>query len=571
MPDKNNHQDEAQFYSELLRAYFDSANDAIFVLCDEMKFLTCNKMTQEWLGSSEDELTQHNNRIPITELLGNPEAVDFFTFSFKQALENEKVFFETRIKPLHGKERWIELSMKRVDIENGNMVIAIARDITERKKDMAIIEYKTNYDPLTNLPNRNYLTQSILADGVTSSVKTESLTLLSIDIDRFKDVNESLGQKVGDIVLQEISRRLGRLIDQSSNELLARLEGDEFVIAMPCSNIDDAKDIATRIKHVVSKPMTFGTNKISIDCSIGIASYPEHTKDKSELIQCAESAMYSAKANKQGIGVYDSETHKAASERLQLITDLRHAILNNKIIPYYQPIISMVNTDEIRIEALARWEHKTHGFISPEIFIQLAEEIGMINALTSSILASSIAECSALLNRGLIKKLSINISAYCMTNHGLVNDVKKLLKKHSVPAERVIFEITESTMMSSLSTSDEIINELHASGITFSIDDFGTGHSSLVKLKQLPLSELKIDKSFVLEITGNENDAAIAMASIQMAHALGLEVVAEGIENQESWEMLHIMGCDYGQGFWMAKPMPIKELLDWLKKDRSYN
>lgn len=570
MPDTDSHKDEAQFYSELLRAYFDSANDAIFVLCDEMKFLTCNKMTQHWLGSSEDELTQHNQRIPITELLGNPDAVDFFTFSFKQALGNEKVFFETRIKPLHGKERWIELSMKRVDIENGDMVIVIARDITDRKKDMATIEYKTNYDPLTNLPNRNYLAQSILADNSTRANKNESLALLSIDIDQFKEVNESLGQQTGDIVLQEIARRLAQLVDNASNELLARLEGDEFVIAMPGSNIDDAKNIAARIKHIISKPMTFGTNKISMSCSIGIASYPEHTNDKSELIQYAESAMYSAKAHKQGIGVYDSATHKAASERLQLITDLRHAITRNQITPYYQPIINMVSTDEIRIEALARWEHKTHGFISPEIFIQLAEETGLINALTSNILASSIETCSTLLNRGLVKKLSINISAYCMTNHEIVNEVKKLLKKYAVSAERIIFEITESTMMSSLSISDKIINELHNSGIIFSIDDFGTGHSSLVKLKQLPLSELKIDKSFVLEITGNENDAAIAMASIQMAHALGLEVVAEGIENKDSWEMLHIMGCDYGQGYWMAKPMPFKELLNWLKKDKSY-
>lgn len=571
MPDNDSHKDEAQFYSELLRAYFDSANDAIFVLCDEMKFLTCNKMTQQWLGSSEEELTEHNKRIPITELIGNPDAVDFFIFSFKQALDNEKVFFETRINPRNGKERWIELSMKRVDIENGDMVIAIARDITDRKKDMATIEYKTNYDPLTNLPNRNYLTQSILSNNSPMGNKDVSLSLLSIDIDRFKEVNESLGQKTGDIVLQEISRRLGQLVDQTSNEFLARLEGDEFVIALPGSDIDDAKDVAARIKHIVSKPMSFGTNKISIDCSIGIAGYPEHTRDKSELISYAESAMYTTKANKRGIGVYDSATQKAASEKLQLITDLRHAITSNQIVPHYQPIINMISTDEIRIETLARWKHKTHGFISPEIFIPLAEDTGLINALTKNILASSIAECAPLLNRGLVKKLSINISAYCMTNHEIVNDVKKLLKKHSVPAEKIIFEITESTMMSRLSISDKIINELHNSGVIFSIDDFGTGHSSLAKLKQLPLSELKIDKSFVLEITHDENDAAIAMASIQMAHALGLEVIAEGIENKESWEMLHIMGCDYGQGYWMAKPMPHTELLSWLKKEHNFN
>lgn len=568
MPD---HKDEAQFYSELLRAYFDSANDAIFVLCDEMKFLTCNKMTQQWLGSSEDELTQHNKRIPITELLGNPDSIDFFTFSFKQALDNKKVFFETRINPPNGKDRWIELSMKRVDIENGDMVIAIARDITDRKKDIATIEYKTNYDFLTNLPNRSYLAKSFLTENSSPYNKNESLTLLSIDLDRFKEINGSLGQQAGDIVLQEMARRLSRIIDPASNELLARLEGDEFAVILPNTGTNEARDIATRIQRIISKPITFGTNKISMDCSIGIASYPEHTKDKSELIQYAESAMYSAKANKQGIGVYDFATHKLASERLQLITDLRQAIKNNKIIPHYQPIINMVSCDEVCLEALARWKHKTHGFISPEIFIPLSEETGMIYALTLSIMTRAIEECSALLKRGVIKKLSINISAYCMTNHGIISEIKKLLIKHSIPAERIIFEITESVMMSDRSATKKIINELHDSGIIFSIDDFGTGHSSLFKLKQLPLSELKVDKSFVIEITTNENDAAIAMASIQMAHALGLEVVAEGIENKESWDMLHIMGCDYAQGFWMAKPMPHTELLNWLKKGNNFN
>jgi len=571
MSNEDNHKDDAQFYSDLLRAFFDSANDSIFVLCDEMKFLICNKMTQNWLGYTEDELTRHNERIPITELLGNPDAVGFFKYSFKQALDNEEVFLETQINPTKGKQRWIELSMRRVDIEGGDMVIAVARDITQRKKNIATIEYKSNYDPLTNLPNRNYLTKTILGGSASQHAKAESLTLLSIDLDRFKEVNESLGQKTGDLVLQEIAYRLNRIVDHTSNELLARLEGDEFVLILPDTEIGSASDTAVRIKHIISEPLSVGPNRLSIDCSIGIANFPGHTSDKKMLMQYAESAMYSAKANKQGVGIYDPDIHKTTTERFQLVADLRDALRNNQITPYYQPIVNMHKSDEFRVEALARWKHKSQGFISPELFVQLAEETGMINTLTSNILATSINECSGLLKQGVIKKLSINISAYCMTNPELVDEIKTLLVKYSIPAEQIVFEITESAMTSNLGSTEKIINELHQSGIVFAIDDFGTGHSSLIKLKQLPLSELKIDKSFVMEITENEDDAAIARASIQMAHALGLEVVSEGIEHRESWDLLCDMGCDYGQGFWMGKPMPFNELICWLENDKIFN
>ena len=572
MPNNTNKQDDARFYSDLLRAFFDSANDAIFVLCDEMKFLICNKMTQQWLGSTEDVLTKHKHRIPITELLGNPDSIDYFKSSFKRALNNEEVFFETQINPLDGKSRWIELSMKRVNIEEGDMVIVVARDITQRKKNIATIEYKTNYDHLTNLPNRNYLINSVLNEKDRSSDKNRALTLISIDLDRFKEINESLGQQVGDFVLQRVANRLYKATDHSSSELLARLEGDEFVLILPDADIERAHEISISIKQIISRPIAIGSSMVSVDCSIGIASYPEHTTDKHRLIQYAESAMYTAKANRRGIGIYDAAIHKATTEKLQLITQLRSAISKNQIIPHYQPIISMEHPEDIRVEALARWRPASTDEVSPEAFIKLAEEVGSINSLTSNILARSIQECSELLNNGKIKTLSINISAYCMATIELVDEIKALLEKYSVSPEKIILEITETAIMSNLGTTRTIINELHQLGINFSIDDFGTGHSSLVKLKQLPLSELKIDKSFVLDIANNENDSAICQASIQMAHTLGLKVVAEGIEHQNTWEMLHDMNCDYGQGFWMSKAMPYDELITWLERsDKTFH
>lgn len=571
MTDNNSNNDEAQFYSELLRVFFDSANDAIFVLCDEMKFLICNAKTQQWLGYSEAELTLHNNRIPITDLLGNPDSIGFFKLSFQQALKNEEAIFETKIKPEKGKERWIELVMKRVEVESGDMVIAVARDVTQRKKDLATIEYRSNYDPLTNLPNRNYLVKNILTDEYLKNNSIQSLTLLGVDIDRFKEINESLGKETGDNVLQEIARRLNRMIDHPASEMLARLEGDEYVIVLPNTLTYKANDIAVKIKQVVSMPLSIGASKISIGCSVGIANFPDHTQDPQELIQLAESAMYTAKANNQGIGVYDSEFYKTTKERIQLVADFRDALESHLIVPYYQPIINIENINEIRIEVLARWEHKEHGFISPEVFIQIAEEIGMINELTISILNQSIKECSDLIKSGVVKTMSVNISAYCMSTSDICDEIKCLLSQYSVPAKKIVFEITESAMMYDLQLTEEIINEIHQCGVVFSIDDFGTGYSSLFKLKQLPLSELKIDKAFVTAITENEDDAAIVKASIQMAHALGFKVVAEGIESKKSWDLLHELGCDYGQGFWMAKPMHFEQLTVWFEDEKVFS
>jgi len=571
MNNKNTPQDEKQFYAELLRAFFDSTNDAIFVLCDEMKFITCNKMTQKWLGYTEDELTQHNKRRPITELFGNPNAIKYFASFFDRTLNNEDTIFETMINPENGNQRWIEVSMKRVDIEAGDMIIAVARDITERKKNIATIEYKTNYDQLTNLPNRRYLLNSLLSKSSPLSTSQNGITLLSIDIDRFKEINVSLGQEVGDSVLQKTALRLNKIIDHAENELLVRLEGDEFIIMLPNTDTEKAHDIAAMIKQLISKPLSINSNIIIIDCSIGIANYPQHTSDKSKLIEYVESAMYYAKANNLGIDIYNPEIQKKSSDRLQLITDLRKALYNNQITPYYQPIININKPNEIRVETLARWKHKTQGFISPDIFIQLAEEVGIINDLTSKIINYSITECSDLLNKNIITKLSINISAYCMTNTDIIDELITALAKSKVSAKSIVLEITESAMMSSLEITNTIIKKLYQSGITFAIDDFGTGHSSLAKLKQLPLSELKIDKSFVLDITTNANDAAIAKASIEMAHALDLEVVAEGIENEESWNILKTMGCDYAQGFWMARPMTYKDLVIWLKEDKIFS
>jgi diguanylate cyclase (GGDEF)-like protein/PAS domain S-box-containing protein len=545
-----------------MRAYFDSTDDAIFVLCDEMKFLTCNRTTEQWLGISEQQLTLHNQRTPITQLLGKDYDAAKFSAFFSNALRGESISFETRICPQQGEDRWVDINISRVDIEAGDMVIAVARDISERKKHLATIEYQSHYDALTGLPSRNSIIEFLQQHQMKLGTDAYDLVLFALDLDRFKEINEILGHQTGDQILQEISRRLQRITDTSAGEVLARLGGDEFALAIPAIDLAQARVIAQTIRQLVSQPINIESGKISLDCGIGIATLPGHTEDSGQLIQLAEAAMYTAKSEKLGVSLYNPEVSQTSTERLQLVTDLREALKLGHIRPYYQPIVNM-HTDAVHVEALARWLHPQLGYVSPEAFIHLAEETGMINKLTSQILESAFMECASLLKQQTIESLSVNISAYCLSNSKLPAEVKSYLEKYRIDASTITLELTESAIMSSLSTAKSTVQALHELGLSFSIDDFGTGYSSLSKLKQMTLKELKIDKSFILDIDRNEDDAAITNASIQMAHGLGLDVVAEGIESEATWNRLKQMGCDYGQGYWISRPMPIDQLLGW--------
>jgi diguanylate cyclase len=562
--------EDSQFYSDLLRAYFDSAEDAIFVLCDEMKFITCNKMTESWLGHSELELTAHNQRVPITQLLGSNYDKKQFTDSFKSALLGTPVSFETYIHPKAGQKRWLELKLAKVNIEDGDMVIVVARDISERKKYLAMINYQSHYDELTGLPNRTSTIKYLDAYQHGSSGTAPQLILFVLDLDRFKEINQTLGQKLGDQILLEISQRLQRIIEPSASEFLGRLGGDAFVIAMPNIDMKQARLTSQIIIQVISQPLKTVDGKISISASIGITALTSPLADSRQLIQHAEAAMYIAKSEKLGVSIYNSETPNATAERLKLVSELRKALKTSQVKPFYQPIINM-NTAEIHVEALARWQHPVHDYISPDIFIAAAEDSKTINKLTSRIMDQALRECAPLLNDKSIESLSLNISPYCLSNPRLSSEIIGYLKKYHIDTSAVTLELTESAMMSNLSATHTTMQSLHKFGLSFSIDDFGTGYSSLSKLKQMPLKEIKIDKSFIMDIENSKNDAAITNAAIQMAHGLGLDVIAEGIENENIWYMLKDMGCDFGQGFWMAKPMPIKDLLDWLTEhnDRS--
>ena len=563
MPDKSLMDTDARFYSELMHAYFNSTDDAIFVLCDEMKFIACNRATEQWLGKTEQELTRHNRRTPITELLGENYDRRRFSAYFRRALGGESVVFETLIQPPQSVERWVDINISRVRIEAGSMVIAVARDVSERKKHLATIAYQTNFDTLTQLPSRASLLKFLRQhQRGRAGDAAPNLTMYVLDLDRFKEINESLGQQVGDLVLQEVARRLQRMADTAAGDFLARLSGDAFSLVVRDSELPSAMLLARNIRQTVSRPVDIESGRISVDCGVGVAVWPDHTDDAEQLIEYAEAAMYSAKAAKTGVCAYAPGVSQTSAQRLQLVADLREAIEANAVSLCYQPIVGM-HDGQVQLEALARWQHPQFGDVAPEQFVSLAEETGMINALTALVMDRAFAECATLIRDGVVQRLAVNVSAYCLNNPKFAVEVADSLQRHALSPDAVMLELTESAIMSAQPATQKTLAALRDTGVRLAIDDFGTGYSSLSKLRQLTLDELKIDKDFITDMQNNENDATIARATIEMAHSLGLQVVAEGVGDRAAWDMLKAMGCDYAQGYWLCRPLDIEALKSW--------
>ncbi len=551
---------DTEFYTELLRAYFDSANDAIFVLCNELKFLMCNRLMEEWIGFSEDSLTCHNQRRPITELLGNASSVESFRKAVEQVLAGHPQRIECLIHPDGEQQRWLEISMTRVDVEAGDMVIAVARDTTRQREQLAKIQYQSTHDALTGLPNRVML-QSLLAsfDGVPGPVAA-----LVVDIPRFSDVNEALGYRMADEILKTVARRIEATVGDYQGATTGHLTGDRFAVVVSGKSAGSIEQIADTIRAELSRPMRHAGVELTLGSSIGIAQFPAQVERCTDLLQAAETALNHAKQNAAtGIENFYPELYGAGTERLALINDLRIAVDNCQIHVHLQPIISLQKKCGIRLEALARW--KRDGVdVPPDQFIPLAELSGHILPVTQLVMEQAIAQSAPLIRDGVVSGIAINLSPHCLMDRVFTERVETLIERCGIPASSLTFEITEGVAMSER-MHQYTVQELRSIGVNLSIDDFGTGHSSMCKLRYLPVTELKIDKSFVKDMLVDEGNATIVKASINLAHSLNLKVVAEGIEDDATLAHLVQLGCDYAQGFFISKPLPLEDLLEWLK------
>jgi diguanylate cyclase (GGDEF)-like protein len=440
----------------------------------------------------------------------------------------------------------------------------LGRQAEELKRQTAEREYAAHHDVLTLLPNRT-LFQQRLREAIAVSGKSGAVMIM--DLDRFQEINDTLGHHNGDSVLIAVAKRLAAASD---SRLVARLGGDEFAVLLEAVNDrKEAVRFAERLLATLADQVTLGDLTLDVRGSIGVALFPEHGTDADSLMQRADIAMYVAKGNKRGYEVYSPQSDRYAPERLALIADLHRALNGTGLFLTYQPKIDLKRGRISGVEALIRWQHPTRGLIQPDDFIPLAEHTGLIKDLTLWVLDTALAQSQAWQREGIELGIAVNLSVRNLLDLDLPDQVARLLQKWDVPAHQLELEITETTLMEDPARASSVIARLHAMGIRLSIDDFGTGYSSLVFLKQLPVQEIKIDKSFVLNMLADLGDGAIVRSIIDLAKNLGLDVVAEGVESEGIMQELTLRGCTTAQGFFISRPVRADRLSEWLV-DSSY-
>ncbi len=426
------------------------------------------------------------------------------------------------------------------------------------------LEYLALYDSLTELPNRS-LIKDRLQQGLHAAKRTKKpLSIMMIDLDRFKDINDTLGHNVGDELLRQVGSRFRAAIRKM--DTAGRLGGDEFAIINPGAGVEEAILIANKLLKTLEHPFILEHNTLSIEASIGIAVYPEHGQDISTLFKHADVAMYVAKGTKSGYSVYNAKEDQHCPSRLTLSGELRNAININQLQLYYQPKVDLESGRIVGVEALARWPHPERGFVTPDLFIPVLEQTGLIKPFTRWVLDTALCHSSKLQRAGMDLTMAVNLSVYNLRDPQLPNQVSALLKKWNIKQDTLIIEITESAIMNNPLHIQKILTDIEAMGVQFSIDDFGTGYSSLSHLNQLQVSELKVDRSFVMDMTINKENTVIVQSVIDLAHNLGLRVVAEGVENHKTFAHLMKMNCDIIQGYYISVPLPPDKLIKFLKK-----
>ncbi|MEN8262396.1 MAG: EAL domain-containing protein [Nitrospirota bacterium] len=444
--------------------------------------------------------------------------------------------------------------------------ICLVRDITREKEQTEALEHMAMHDTLTGLPNRALFQDRLQHAILVGKRDGNSIALLMIDLDRFKEINDTLGHFMGDVVLIEIGKRLPGILRKS--DTIARLGGDEFAILLPSVDSNHARETADKVMKSIEEAFVIENNSLYIGASIGIVFFPDHGEDANSLLQRADVAMYVAKNSRCGVAVYSPEDDSHSLHHLVLTGELRCAIENEQLTLNYQPKIDCKTGSICGMEALARWEHPKHGFIPPDEFISIAEYSGLINPLTTLVLNKALCQYREWRKKNKDFKLiiSVNLSARNLLDLQFPKEVETLLKKWEVDPACLEFEITESAVMTDTGYALEIIRQLNEMGVRFSIDDFGTGYSSLAHLRKLPVNEIKIDKSFVTNMTNDESDAMIVRSTIDLAHNLGLSVIAEGVETIEMLDMLGKLGCNGAQGYYICRPLPAVEFAEWLKE-----
>ena len=463
---------------------------------------------------------------------------------------------------------WGQYSNALMAYQAGAMIVDQTHDLRNKADDL---EKQTNYasthDRLTDLPTRALFYDRVeraMIASVNADRSSKSLSILLIEVENFKDIYDALGRNSSDKVLKQIASRLQGVTP--SRDDVAKIDGSVFgILLTEESDSSIAELLAQQIQKTMEAPFIAENIAVAVHPNVGIVHFPEHGEDVDTLVQRAGVALHVAQRSSKGYATYDPSHDKHSPMRLTLISELRLAIERDELELFYQPKVSIKTAEVVGVEALLRWKHPVHGYIPPDEFVMLAERNRIIKSLTQWVLKRAFTDCANWHISGLPVKVSVNLSAKDLHDPELPDLIAGVAVATCIQPDWIMLEITESSVMTDPESSLAIIQRLHDKGYRFSIDDFGTGYSSLAYLKRLPLTEIKIDKAFVMDILNSENDAAIVKATVNLGHNLGLLVTAEGVENKEIMAELMAYGCDIAQGYFLSKPVPVQEFNQWLQ------
>ena len=468
-----------------------------------------------------------------------------------------------------GYVRW--LLVDAVPVKDGfgrvREVVSSFTDVTDRKKAELALERKALYDPLTDLPNR-----ILLLDRLDQAIRTghrfaTPVALLVMDLDRFKIVNDEFGHTFGDQLLSDVATRLRA--DLRDQDTVARLGGDEFAIILPGTDERGARRVAEKVTTALHRPFEIQNHAHEIGVSIGIAISPTHGDHVDAILRCADVAMYQAKRSATGIAVYSGVVEREGTDQLALVADLRGTLDRHELEVMYQPIVSLETGIAVGVEALARWRHPQRGLVDPAKFIPLAERSGLVRPLFTSVLRKTIAQAAAWRADQLFLQVAVNLSIGNLLDPELAATVGEALRIAGAGPESLALEITESMLMADPERAMTTLGNLRRIGVQLAIDDFGVGYSSLAYLQKLPAYGVKIDRTFVDQMTQDHGSAEIVKLIIQLGHSLGMTVTAEGVENRATWEALSTLHCDAAQGYFVARPMVGDAIASWMGRDHA--
>nr|MCU0570755.1 EAL domain-containing protein [Oculatellaceae cyanobacterium Prado106] len=551
----------------LLQTTFEATADGILVTNTKGNVLNFNqKFTDLWQISETDIAAK-----------GKTHSLSFVEPLLKDADE-----FAKRIEELYAQPD-IE-SCDTLDLKDGRILegrsrpqrmgdtvigrVWSFRDITERQRNEEQIRYQASHDMLTGLPNRLLYNERLSAALIQAEKNQTQLAVMFLDLDRFKLINDTLGHAAGDLLLQGFANRISQCL--SGHDTVARWAGDEFTLLLPqIKGVEDAIAIAQTIMEALKAEFELEGRNLRVSSSIGIAIYPTHGQDGETLLKNADAALYRAKeAGRNGYNLYNSNINSDASARLTLESHLHRALERNEFALYYQPQVNVVTGEIIQMEALVRWQHPEMGLVPPGMFIPLAEETGLIVPLGEWVLRTACAQNRAWQLAGLHPiRVAVNLSAHQFKEPKLMDMIKRTLRETQLDPAYLELEITETTVMNDMERTRLILQELHEMRVSIALDDFGTGYSSLSYLKAFPFHTLKIDRSFVCDVTTDPNDKAIVAAIVAMAKVLNLKLVAEGVENKMQENLLRSLGCEEVQGYFFSKPVTALEATELLKRN----